>query len=92
MNKKFSLKNLNIKEVEQLSRTQLRNVLGGFTGGTGPTETDATGTESPGSCTVTCPSGLYSCTSPTGDCTHKTHNDEGVQVISIACDGISYKC
>ncbi|TJZ50049.1 hypothetical protein FAZ15_21760 [Sphingobacterium olei] len=30
--KKISLKNLNLKEVEQLSREQLKNVLGGFTG------------------------------------------------------------
>lgn len=38
--KKISLKNLNLDEVEQLSREQLKNVLGGFTGsggsGTGP--------------------------------------------------------
>lgn len=33
--KKISLKNLNLKEVNQLSREQLKNVLGGFTGGTG---------------------------------------------------------
>ena len=32
--KKISLKNLNLKEVEQLSREQLKNVLGGYTGGT----------------------------------------------------------
>ncbi|WP_140937582.1 TIGR04149 family rSAM-modified RiPP [Sphingobacterium lumbrici] len=49
MNKKISLKNLNIKEVEQLSRTQLRNVLGGYSG-----ETTV-----PAICsaTCTCPSG-----------------------------------
>jgi hypothetical protein len=34
---KISLKNLNLKEVEQLSREQLKNVLGGFSGGTGET-------------------------------------------------------
>lgn len=32
--KKISLKNLNLKEVEQLSREQLIGVLGGFAGGT----------------------------------------------------------
>lgn len=30
--KKISLRNLNLKEVEKLSREQLKNVLGGFTG------------------------------------------------------------
>ena len=35
--KKISLKNLNLKEVEQLSREQLKDVLGGWTGGTGQT-------------------------------------------------------
>jgi len=38
--KKISLKNLNLKEVEQLSREQLKNVLGGYTGGTGGPETE----------------------------------------------------
>lgn len=33
--KKISLKNLNLKEVEQLSRNQLKNVLGGFNGSGG---------------------------------------------------------
>ena len=32
--KKISLKNLNIQEVEQLTREQLKDVLGGFTAGT----------------------------------------------------------
>lgn len=36
---KISLKNLNLKEVEQLSREQLKDVLGGGTDGTGPSET-----------------------------------------------------
>lgn len=31
--KKISLKNLNLEEVEQLSREQLKNVLGGYIGG-----------------------------------------------------------
>ena len=30
--KKISLKNLNLQEVKQLSREQLKNVLGGFSG------------------------------------------------------------
>jgi len=42
--KKISLKNLNLKEVEQLSREQLKSVLGGFTGGTGGTD-DGTETQ-----------------------------------------------
>jgi len=33
--KKISLKNLNLKEVEQLSREQLKNVLGGADSGSG---------------------------------------------------------
>lgn len=32
--KKISLKNLNLNEVDQLSREQLKNVLGGYTVGT----------------------------------------------------------
>lgn len=35
--KKISLKNLNLKEVEQLSREQLKNVLGGFAASGGTT-------------------------------------------------------
>lgn len=33
--KKISFKNLNLKEVEQLSREQLKNVLGGLSGSGG---------------------------------------------------------
>jgi len=51
---KISLKNLNLKEVDQLSREQLKNVLGGFTGGTG-TGTDE-GTTTGGCPNVTCSS------------------------------------
>lgn len=52
--KKISLKNLNLKEVEQLSREQLKGVLGGFTGTTGGTGTDDGGTtEAPG-CLCSC--------------------------------------
>lgn len=35
--KKISLKSLNLKEVEQLSREQLKNVMGGWTGGSDQT-------------------------------------------------------
>jgi natural product precursor len=41
--KKISLKNLNLKEVDQLSREQLKNVLGGNIGGTGTDETTTGG-------------------------------------------------
>ncbi|MBB2952986.1 hypothetical protein [Sphingobacterium sp. JUb56] len=34
MMKKISLKKLNLQDVEQLSREQLKNVLGGYSGGT----------------------------------------------------------
>jgi natural product precursor len=44
--KKISLKNLNLKEVEQLSREQLKNVLGGYT--------DETTAPSAGCPNVTC--------------------------------------
>lgn len=40
--KKISLKNLDLEEVEQLTREQLKNVLGGWTGGTDETEASAT--------------------------------------------------
>ncbi|MNT58670.1 hypothetical protein D3C86_1860430 [compost metagenome] len=45
--KKISLKNLNLKDVEQLSREQLKNVLGGFTGsgGSGGSEGSEVGSE-----------------------------------------------
>lgn len=41
--KKISLKNLNLKTTEQLSRDQLKNVLGGYTGGTDISEGPTTG-------------------------------------------------
>lgn len=47
--KKISLKNLNIQEVEQLTREQLKDVLGGSWGG----ETGGTGTNPWGE-TITC--------------------------------------
>lgn len=55
--KKISLKNLNLKEVDQLSREQLKNVLGGWTGATTGGGTDGiTTVPSP------CPSGKAKCT------------------------------
>lgn len=54
--KKISLKNLNLKEVEQLSREQLRNVLGGFTDGSGGESEEGT-SEGNG-----CPTGQAPCT------------------------------
>lgn len=54
---KISLKNLNLKEVEQLSREQLKNVLGGFTGGTGGTGTDGGTTGGCGIADCSCDNG-----------------------------------
>lgn len=51
--KKISLKNLNLKEVEQLSREQLKGVLGGFAGGAGGTDE--------GVSTADCPAGTAHC-------------------------------
>jgi len=56
--KKISLKNLNLKEVDQLSREQLKNVLGGFMGGTNGGGTEG-GTEGG---TTECPTGKAKCT------------------------------
>lgn len=75
--KKISLKNLNLKEVEQLTRAQLKDVLGGFTGTSGstfePTTTEDcwTGCEKPGnSCTTSdCKSGTCSYRSGSYVCT-----------------------
>jgi len=56
--KKISLKNLNLKEVEQLSREQLKNVLGGYTGGTRGGGDDPTATETEeDSCVKACGTG-----------------------------------
>jgi len=55
--KKISLKNLNIQEVEQLSREQLKDVLGGSWGGstgTGTTNWWDTETGSLGECITEC--------------------------------------
>lgn len=55
--KKISLKNLNLKEVEQLSREQLKNVLGGWADGTRTTYWDIT---------VNCPDDMpHICNCPT---------------------------
>lgn len=51
--KKISLKNLNLDEVEQLSRDQLKNVLGGYSAGT-------TGAPAYCAASCTCPSGYIS--------------------------------
>lgn len=56
--KKISLKNLNLKEVQQLSREQLKDVLGGNFG-------SSTGSSS-GNCTSSCHRSGDSCT--TTDC------------------------
>jgi|GEM_PF-1399619 len=46
--KKISLKNLNLNEVEKMSRSQLKNILGGYSGETTvPTITEVTTTEPP---------------------------------------------
>lgn len=58
--RKISLKNLNLKEVEQLSREQLKNVLGGFTGGT-DMGTDPGTTEGENLCTDSCGGTLGQC-------------------------------
>lgn len=70
--KKISLKNLNLKEVEQLSREQLKNVLGGFTGGTGTDDGETTAEDDEDAkcgkeCTKhsQCPSNCPSCNSYT---------------------------
>lgn len=54
---KISLKNFNLKEVEQLSREQLKNVFGGGTGRT--TSGESTTTEAPSDCIYNkdCPGG-----------------------------------
>ena len=83
---KISLKNLNLKEVEQLSREQLKNVLGGFTGGAGGTGTDEGTTESPchrpecdaeDECEVASNCGFlgeYTCDSVTVECCEGSHS------------------
>lgn len=58
--KKISLKNLNLKEVEQLSREQLKNVLGGYAD---------TSTSSGGG---GCPTGQAKCTIGSDDLGCKT--------------------
>lgn len=58
---KISLKNLNLKEVEQLSREQLKGVLGGFTGGTGgPDDETTTDSGCINKCSSKCPCKLES--------------------------------
>lgn len=83
--KKISLKNLNLKEVEQLSREQLKNVLGGFTGGTGGTGGTDPGTDLPGDCTSDsdCPEGKK-CDTSLGKC---YNNSTGYAVACPTPDG-----
>lgn len=75
--KKLKLEHYNIKDAEILTREQLKSILGG----------DGSGYD--GSCTYRCPDGNTECTSPTGNCSRKK---EGVVVVSISCDGITYDC
>ncbi|MCC6286780.1 MAG: hypothetical protein IT249_02745 [Chitinophagaceae bacterium] len=74
--KKLKLKALQLGATEILSREQLKTIMGGSGGGNG-------------SCTFKCPGGLKECTSSTGDCKEEKN---GVVVVSISCDGITYKC
>jgi len=50
--KKLSLKNINLSEIEQLSREQLKNVMGGYSGGytSGPDLFTTEPAEQEGSC------------------------------------------
>ncbi|WP_270087398.1 hypothetical protein [Sphingobacterium sp. SYP-B4668] len=79
--KKISLKNLNLKEVEQLSREQLKNVLGGWTEGSSTDE----GTDLPGDCTsdADCPSDKK-CDTKLGKC---YNNSTGYAVPCPTSDG-----
>jgi len=72
---KLNLQSLN---AEVLTRSQLKQILGGD-GGSGL-----------GSCTETCPGGLTSCTSDKMDCSN-TKNDAGF-ITAISCDGTSLTC
>lgn len=83
--KKISLKNLNTNEVEQLSREQLKNVLGGYTGGSGDGTNDGI-TSAPNckvgtDCTATITKNGVT-TSLTGDCTMSTTGT----TVSCYCD------
>lgn len=72
--KKISLKNLNLKEVEQLSREQLKSVLGGWSEGTGGTDNQTDNTSGCWSSCVPDSPVRYECTR--GDC------------LTIAGDGV----
>lgn len=64
-----------------LTRVEMKEMKGGYMN------------EDLGVCTVTCPSGLYTCTSETGDCSDERHNNtSNGQVVAIICDGIKYNC
>lgn len=61
--KKISLKSLNLKEVEQLSREQLKDVLGGWSNST---DNPAFGTTTAEDCATSCSNQGDSC--KTADC------------------------
>jgi hypothetical protein len=87
---KISLKTLNLKEVEQLSRAQLKNVLGGWTDGTGG---DVITTEGEGcSVKITCRDGAeISCSGK--KCDYKAYpisNWSGNGYVE--CDGSKTSC
>jgi hypothetical protein len=80
---KVSLKNLNLKEVERLSREQLKDVLGGFTGSGGNGGGGSGGSIGPTSCPTNCfrtEGGNIAA----GTCTLKSDNINGV--ISNRCE------
>lgn len=73
--KKISLKNLNLKEVEQMSREQLKNVLGGdiglpTIGPTGITTEPPLNDCGPGLHLCECDSGSKYCVEASMDCRH----------------------
>ncbi|GAA4168488.1 MULTISPECIES: hypothetical protein [Sphingobacterium] len=78
--KKISLANLNLKEIEQLSRGQLKDVLGGWNGGTSP-ETNPVTADENGYCPVN-GSGDDWCS---GSCTNGGTSGTCVNVESNAC-------
>ncbi|MGE8428409.1 MAG: hypothetical protein ACN6O7_11055 [Sphingobacterium sp.] len=72
--KKISLKNLNLNEVDQLSREQLKNVLGGYTVGTSSGITEKVTTNH----NCNCSSGKY--------CFVSVANNPTAEQIKQACE------